>query len=82
VQNGGFQRRRWTDFPWFSHRLRSVSPVNKTFGTRYGMKHGIVSAQHLLGHADIRATQLYLAEAGIPRAAVEEIFSDVVRRKA
>lgn len=53
------------------HRFR------KTFGTRYGMKHGIVNAQHLLGHADIRTTQLYLAETEIPRAAVEELFSDV-----
>jgi site-specific recombinase XerD len=41
------------------------------------MKHGIVNAQHLLGHADIRTTQLYLAESEIPRAAVEELFSDV-----
>ncbi len=53
------------------HRFR------KTFGTRYGMKHGIVNAQHLLGHADIRTTQLYLAETEIPRAAVEDLFSDV-----
>lgn len=53
------------------HRFR------QKFGTRYGMKHGIVNAQHLLGHADIRTTQLYLAESEIPRAAVEELFSDV-----
>src|SRR6202011_1583823 len=30
-----------------------------------------------LGHADIRTTQLYLAETESPRAAVEELFSDV-----
>jgi site-specific recombinase XerD len=48
-----------------------------TFGTLYGMKHGIANAQHLLGHADIRTTQRYLAETEIPRAAFEELFSDV-----
>jgi integrase len=49
----------------------------KTFGTRYGEKHGIVNAQHLLGHADIKTTQKYMAKTKIPRAAVEELFSDV-----
>lgn len=53
------------------HRFR------KTFGTRYGEKHGIVNAQHLLGHASIRTTQKYLAQTKIPAAAVEELFSDV-----
>jgi integrase len=55
----------------------TLHSFRKTFGTRYGMKHGIVNAQHLLGHADIRTTQLYMAETEIPRAAVEELFSDV-----
>ncbi len=53
------------------HRFR------KTFGTRYGEKHGIVNAQHLLGHASIRTTQKYLAQTKIPAVAVEELFSDV-----
>ena len=48
----------------------------KTFGTMYGEKFGIVNAQHLLGHADIRTTQKYLAKTKIP-AAVEELFSGV-----
>ncbi len=34
--------------------------ARKTFGTRYAEKYGIVNAQHLLGHADIRTAQLYL----------------------
>ena len=55
------------------HRFR------KTFGTRYGEKHGIVNAQNLLGHASIRTTQKYLAETKIPATAVEELFSDVGR---
>jgi integrase len=49
----------------------------KTFGTMYGEKFGIVNAQHLLGHADIRTTQKYLARTKIPPAAVEELFSGV-----
>lgn len=57
----------------------TLHKFRKTFGTRYGMKHGIVNAQHLLGHADIKTTQLYLAETEIPRADVEELFADVVK---
>jgi integrase len=49
----------------------------KTFGTLYGERFGIVNAQHLLGHADIRTTQRYLAKTKIARTAVEELFSNV-----
>jgi integrase len=49
----------------------------KTFGTMYGEKFGIVNAQHLLGHADIRTTQKYLAKTKIAASAVEELFSGV-----
>jgi integrase len=57
----------------------TLHKFRKTFGTRYGQAHGIVNAQHLLGHADIRTTQLYMAETEIPRTAVENLFSDVVK---
>jgi integrase len=53
------------------HKLR------KTFGTWYGEKHGIVNAQNLLGHADIRTTQKYLAKTKIAKKAVEELFAGV-----
>ncbi len=49
----------------------------KTFGTMYGERFGIVNAQHLLGHADIRTTQKYLAKTKIAASAVEELFSGV-----
>lgn len=49
----------------------------KTFGTLYGERFGIVNAQHLLGHADIRTTQRYLAKTKIARTAVEDLFSGV-----
>jgi integrase len=50
----------------------------KTFGTRYAEKHGIVNAQRLLGHADIKTTRRYLAETPIAVEAVESLFADVV----
>jgi integrase len=56
----------------------TLHKFRKTFGTRYGEKHGIVNAQHLLGHADIRTTQKYLAETKIARSAVEALFEDLV----
>ena len=43
----------------------------------YGEKFGIVNAQHLLGHADIRTTEKYLAKTKIAASAVEELFSAV-----
>ncbi len=49
----------------------------KTFGTLYAERFGIVNAQALLGHADIRTTQKYLAKTKIPAAAVEDLFSNV-----
>ncbi len=55
----------------------TLHKFRKTFGTRYGEKHGIVNAQHLLGHASIRTTQKYMAQTKIAAAAVEELFSDV-----
>jgi len=56
----------------------TLHKFRKSFGTRYGEKHGIVNAQHLLGHADIRTTQKYLAQTKIARSAVEALFEDVV----
>jgi integrase len=49
----------------------------KTFGTLYGERVGIVNAQHLLGHADIRTTQKYLAKTTVTKAVMEDIFSGV-----
>jgi integrase len=49
----------------------------KTFGTMYGERVGIVNAQHLLGHADIRTTQKYLAKTTVTPEVVEDIFSGV-----
>jgi integrase len=49
----------------------------KTFGTLYGERFGIVNAQHLLGHADIRTTQKYLARTVIAKADVENLFAGV-----
>ncbi len=69
--------RRAADRANFVDRV-TLHKFRKTFGTRYGEKHGIVNAQHLLGHADIRTTQKYLAETKIPRSAVEALFEDVV----
>lgn len=56
----------------------TLHKFRKTFGTRYGEKHGIVNAQHLLGHADIKTTQRYMAETKIARSSVEALFEDVV----
>jgi integrase len=56
----------------------TLHKFRKTFGTRYGERHGIVNVQHLLGHADIRTTQKYLAQTKIARSAVEALFEDVV----
>lgn len=49
----------------------------KTFGTLYGEQFGIVNAQHLLGHADIRTTQKYLARTIIAKSDVENLFAGV-----
>jgi integrase len=49
----------------------------KTFGTMYGERFGIVNAQHLLGHADIRTTQKYLAQTRIAKSDVENLFAEV-----
>jgi integrase len=49
----------------------------KTFGTLYGERFGIANAQALLGHADIRTTQKYLARTVIAKSAVEDLFAGV-----
>jgi len=56
----------------------TLHKFRKTFGTRYGEKHGVVNAQHLLGHQDIRTTQRYMAQTRIAKSAVDALFSDVV----
>ena len=56
----------------------TLHKFRKTFGTRYGEKHGVVNAQILLGHESIVTTQKYLAETKIARSAVEALFEDVV----
>jgi integrase len=60
----------------FKERV-TLHKFRKTFGTRYAEKYGIVNAQRLLGHADIRTTRGYLAETNIPRDAVESLFADI-----
>jgi integrase len=56
----------------------TLHQFRRTFGTRYAEKHGVVNAQHLLGHASIVTTQKYLAETKIARSSVEALFEDVV----
>src|SRR5712692_2719738 len=56
----------------------TLHKFRKTFGTRFGEAHGVVNAQKLLGHEDIKTTMKYLAETKIAKSDVEALFEDVV----
>jgi integrase/recombinase XerD len=51
----------------------------KTFGTRVAEKRGITNAQHLLGHADVKTTQDYLAFTGVAQHDAETLFENVTK---
>lgn len=53
----------------------TLHTFRKTFGTLYALSHGVVNAQHLLGHGSLAVTQKYLATTSIPQTAVESLFA-------
>jgi len=59
------------------HGTFGCHKFRKTFGTLYGERFGIANAQALLGHADIRTTERYLARTVIAKSAVEDLFAGV-----
>jgi len=50
----------------------------KTFGTRYADKHGVRTAQKLLGHSNVKTTEKYLAVTTISNGQADSLFADVV----
>ena len=53
----------------------TLHTFRKTFGTLYALSHGVVNAQHLLGHHSLAVTQKYLATTDIPQSAADALFA-------